>query len=105
MPRIWFDENHSCVSICFNFSPAVFSKNQKVSVMYQLYILVILFAFSFSSPQKQEPQHCCSSAPSAFASLANDPQFRSIHEAPLPSNYVAIGRMITFPTPDGKTGR
>jgi len=73
--------------------------------MYQLNILVILFAFSFSSPQKQEPNHCCSSAPSAFASLANDEQFRSIHEAPLPSNYVAMGRMITFPTPDGKTGR
>ncbi|HYV94850.1 MAG TPA: dienelactone hydrolase family protein [Chitinophagales bacterium] len=72
--------------------------------MYQLTLLTILFAIVFSSPQKQESKDCCSSAPSAFASLANDQQFLNAHESPLPSNYVAMGRIITFPTPDGKTG-
>lgn len=73
--------------------------------MNQILLSIILFAISFSSPQKQEPKHCCSSATAAFASLGNDEQFRNAHEAPLPSNYTAMGRMITFPTSDGKQGR
>ena len=73
--------------------------------MNQLYILIMLFALSLPSPQKQEPNHCCSSRTTAFASLGNDAQFRNAHEDPIPSNYIAMGRMITFPTPDGKTGR
>ncbi|MFI5134655.1 MAG: dienelactone hydrolase family protein [Chitinophagales bacterium] len=44
------------------------------------------------------------SATAAFASLGSDINFQNAHKSPLPLNYVAMGRMITFPTPDGKTG-
>ena len=45
-------------------------------------------------------------APVAFAMLARDNKFVSGHAAPLPYVHVsAVGKIITFPTPDGKTGR
>ncbi len=55
----------------------------------------------------QSTHSCCSSssATKTFASLGNDARFLNAHDAPLPSNYVAMGRMITFPTPDSKGGR
>jgi carboxymethylenebutenolidase len=37
--------------------------------------------------------------------MADDPQFIATHAAPLPFNYTQqAGKMITFSTPDGKTG-
>ncbi|GDX52431.1 carboxymethylenebutenolidase [Bacteroidota bacterium] len=38
-----------------------------------------------------------------MVAFANDPSFISAHESPLPFNYVeAAGKMISFPTSDGK---
>src|SRR6476620_6299445 len=55
----------------------------------------------------QNKHACCSSqsaSSTGFASLSSNVQCRNAHESPLPFDYAAMGRMITFPTPDGKTG-
>ena len=70
-------------------------------------LLLIIISTQMVNIKAQNTHACCSpqSPASAFASLANDAKFLNAHESPLPSNYVAMGRMITFPTPDGKTGK
>jgi len=79
-------------------------------------IFLSLFSLLVVKTSAQCDHSCCnmpscdmssSSAPSstaAFASLGSDINFQNAHESPLPLYYVAMGRMITFPTPDGKTG-
>jgi len=69
-------------------------------------ILILFLALLAVQSQAQCTQSCCSknSATAAFAALGSDVNFQNAHEAPLEINYAAMGRMITFPTPDGKTG-
>ncbi|MGV3586404.1 MAG: dienelactone hydrolase family protein [Adhaeribacter sp.] len=68
-------------------------------------------AYSFAqTAHSHTPNHsCCTNpyqAPTAFAMLTHDKQFVSGHASPLPYVHVsAVGKMITFTTPDGKTGR
>jgi carboxymethylenebutenolidase len=72
---------------------------------------LILINISFSWGQTTPSAHlsCCTNpyqAPTAFAMLTLDKQFVKGHASPLPFVHVsAIGKMITFKTPDGTTGR
>lgn len=73
--------------------------------MKKILLLVILLSQMMNT--KAQTHACCSSQPSSptFSSLASNVQFRNAHDSPLPLDYTAMGRIITFPTPDGKTGR
>lgn len=69
--------------------------------MKKILILISVLSSSLSHGQLAS---CCSK-PITMASLADDPNFIIAHEAPLPFNYTSqAGKMITFPTSDGKTG-
>ena len=55
--------------------------------------------------QSQTMSCCSSNATQQFAMLGNDAGFLAAHLSPLPFHYVPVnGKMITFNTPDGKTG-
>jgi carboxymethylenebutenolidase len=64
---------------------------------------------SWGQAAKSPKSSCCTNpyqAPIAFALLTHDKQFVNGHESPLPYTHVsAVGKMITFSTPDGSTGR
>ena len=72
--------------------------------MKKIYLFLLLTPFM--NVKAQTKHACCSPQSSAttFSALASNVQFRNAHESPLPFYYTAMGRMITFPTPDGKTG-
>jgi carboxymethylenebutenolidase len=63
----------------------------------------LFFLVTFVSAQSIPS--CCQapSATAAFASLGSDVNFQNAHASPVPMEYAAIGNMITFKTPDGKT--
>ncbi|HTB06840.1 MAG TPA: dienelactone hydrolase family protein [Bacteroidia bacterium] len=62
----------------------------------------ILFASITGNAQQLS---CCTNHSGGMRSMADDPEFLKAHEAPLPYNYATpIGKMISFPTADGKTG-
>ncbi len=64
-------------------------------------ILILAFPF-FVVAQKS----CCSigSSENSIMAFVSDPAFIAAHESPLPFNYTnAAGKMISFPTADGKT--
>jgi carboxymethylenebutenolidase len=67
-------------------------------------ILFLLFAtFTFVV---QAQRNCCApiSSTDAFAALSKEEEFRLSHENPLPFEYKSeVGKMISFPTKDGKT--
>jgi carboxymethylenebutenolidase len=53
----------------------------------------------------QNKMSCCNNQSCTMMAMASDPKFIAAHEAPLPFTYTSqSGKMITFPTPDGKTG-
>ena len=59
-----------------------------------------------TSAMAQQHKSCCQapSATASFASLAGSNGFSGAHESPAAISYAAKGSMITFTTPDGKTG-
>lgn len=69
-------------------------------------LLLILVITQIVNLKAQNKPACCSpqSSSQTFSALASNVQFRNAHDSPLPFYYAAIGRMITFPTPDGKKG-
>lgn len=72
--------------------------------MRKLMVSILLLAATVGSAQKMT---CCTASASSngMRAMADDPDFVATHEAPLPFNYtVQAGKMITFSTPDGKTG-
>jgi len=72
------------------------------NAMKKILLPVILFAASVVSAQKMS---CCSGPSNDMRTLADDPAFIAAHAAPLPFVYLnQAGKMITFDTPDGKTG-
>lgn len=67
-------------------------------------VSILLLAATVGSAQKMT---CCTASASSngMRAMADDPDFVATHEAPLPFNYTGqAGKMITFSTPDGKTG-
>lgn len=44
-------------------------------------------------------------AANTFSAFASEARFVAAHAEPLPANYAAMGRMITFPAGDGKAAR
>jgi carboxymethylenebutenolidase len=73
----------------------------KKAILIFLSILSVVFFSNAQSTMKQ----CCQapSASATFAALGADASFRNAHESPLPLNYAEKGKMISYPTPDGKT--
>ena len=70
--------------------------------MKRLILPILLLAATLSSAQKMT---CCTASATGMRAMADDPDFVATHEAPLPFNYTdQAGKMITFSTPDGKTG-
>jgi len=68
-------------------------------------LLVSIFALMTSALLGQ-PMACCSKpADNGMVAMASDPAFIAAHPSPQPFNYTdQAGKMITFYTPDGKTG-
>ena len=68
-------------------------------------LLMALITLS-TSAMAQQHKSCCQapSATASFASLAGSNGFSGAHESPAAISYAAKGSMITFTTPDGKTG-
>lgn len=65
-----------------------------------LNVLIANIAFSQNAPT------CHSASPSEFANLAGDKQFIDVHQEPaIQFQEEPAGEMITFPTPDGLTGK
>lgn len=66
---------------------------------------LILFVLLLTTTAAYAQMTCCTSSSGSMRAMADDPGFIAIHEAPLPFNYTEqAGKMIIFPTPDGKTG-
>ncbi len=76
--------------------------NSKIGTMKNLILLILLFSATFASGQKML---CCAIASNDMRAMVDDPQFRASHAPPLPFNYEGqAGKMISFPTADGRTG-
>jgi carboxymethylenebutenolidase len=73
--------------------------------MKKIYVLIAGIAFSFSTAQAQSLVcHVPDDATAQFALLSKDKAFTKAHPNPLPYKHVSeVGKMITIPTPDGKT--
>lgn len=70
--------------------------------MKKILLPIILLTTSLVSAQTMS---CCKGPSNDMRPMADDPEFVASHLAPLPFNYSEqAGKMITFPTPDGKTG-
>jgi carboxymethylenebutenolidase len=68
-------------------------------------ILPIILILIAAVANAQNKMTCCSSSSCSMTAMASDPKFIAAHEAPAPFKYInQAGKMITFPTPDGKTG-
>ena len=72
----------------------------------------VILGFTYSA-SAQKMANCCAkpasnlsaSATEAFAMLATDKDFSGGHDAPLPFEFKGEGKMITFKTADGSTGK
>jgi carboxymethylenebutenolidase len=70
--------------------------------MKKLILPILFFASTLASAQKMS---CCNGPANDMRAMADDPEFVATHAAPLPFNYTdQAGKMISFSTPDGKTG-
>jgi carboxymethylenebutenolidase len=70
--------------------------------MKKYFLPLMLFVASAISAQKMS---CCSGPSADMRVFADDPSFVASHLAPLPFKYLdQAGKMVTFPTADGKTG-
>lgn len=77
---------------------------KKTALTCVIFLLTLPLAFA------QEKMSCCmkpaSEATAQFAMLGSDKNFQMKHENPLPFTLQnPIGKMVTFKTPDGKTGQ
>ena len=69
------------------------------------FTVVIALIFSYVNVQSQNASCCMMSSTQQFAMLGNDQSFVASHLSPIPFHYNPVnGKMITFNTPDGKTG-
>lgn len=74
--------------------------------MNKLILLPMTLMILTSTTMAQQQKSCCQAPSStlAFASFAGQTAFTGAHESPLPLTYAGQGSMITYNTPDGKTG-
>lgn len=74
--------------------------------MNKTQLLIMTLITLTTSSFAQEKKSCCQapSATTSFASLGGNTGFMGAHESPIAISYAPKGNMITFPTPDGKTG-
>lgn len=86
------------------FAETVWLILPKIITMNKI-ITSILLAFSLIAINKAVAQNCCAKN-SDMKLLALRTDFKAAHESPVPFNYVAQkGKMMDFPTTDGKTGK
>jgi len=70
--------------------------------MKTIILPILLLVATFGYAQKMS---CCKGPSNDMRAMADDSEFVATHEAPLPFNYTEqAGKMISFSTPDGKTG-
>ena len=77
--------------------------------MYKLMIYFPLIVFgligwdTLLSEKTKSPEEMtiCHTGPSEMIAFLDDPSFVALHEAPIPFDYVPIGKMISFPAPEG----
>ena len=68
-------------------------------------MLLLILVLVTSATYAQKKMSCCSNPSCTMTAMASDPKFIAAHEPPLAFNYTnQSGKMITFPTPDGRTG-
>ena len=80
--------------------------------MKKIALLMVLCLLALQWAAAQEKTSCCvkpaadaSEATTQFAMLASNKSFRDKHASPLPFTLLnPAGKMVTFKTPDGKTG-
>jgi carboxymethylenebutenolidase len=75
--------------------------------MKQITFISMILLFKIQTSAAQQIHSCCSSHSENkdMTAFAGDPSFAAAHESPIPFNYTTQqGKMISFPTPDGKTG-
>jgi len=72
--------------------------------MNKFFFLITLTFSGAASCFSQTAKQCCNSpsSTSAFASFANSAGFIGAHESPKPISYAEKGKMVSFPSPDGK---
>ena len=72
--------------------------------MKTLFLSILALCIS-TAAFSQDKKSCCDvSATDKFSALGNDAGFREKHDTPLSYKYeTALGEMITYDTPDGKT--
>lgn len=74
--------------------------------MKKIIILIYVLFIGAGFTAAQEKHRCCSmTSTEKFASFGSDKEFMESHPQPVPFNFTdGKGKMITFNTPDGKTG-
>jgi carboxymethylenebutenolidase len=72
--------------------------------MNKIFIIITIVVYSSANCFSQTKKQCCKapSAASAFATFANNSSFISAHESPKALSYAEKGKMVSFPSPDGK---
>lgn len=79
---------------------------QKI-MFFGLSLVLMMVGFWFQKPVQKEREYivCHPSLPADdMKAFASDPAFQALHLSPITIHYTAKGDMISFSTPDGKTG-
>ncbi len=72
--------------------------------LFTIAFMCVLMGLTFKPEPAARPIPICHSTANDMATLALDPEFQAMHPQPLPYTHLsAVGQMITFATPDGKT--
>ena len=81
----------------------------KSIIVFHAFLLSIWALFFINKTEEATPASnitICHTIPAnGMKQFALDPAFQALHAAPLPINYQAVGKDITFKTPDGKDAR
>ncbi|MCY7410808.1 MAG: dienelactone hydrolase family protein [Chitinophagales bacterium] len=72
--------------------------------MRNLALILITFTLILTACQNSDKKCCDTDSANSMAALASDKSFKDAHEAPLPLEINGKGKMISFPSPDGKNG-
>jgi carboxymethylenebutenolidase len=78
---------------------------QKLILYFNL-ILIGLLGWPTATPTEKPLETditICHTGPSEMLAFVDDPEFMKFHPAPVTMEFVGLGEMTSFPTPDGKT--